>query len=164
MVHKSAFIRAAISAWCIELEARYNGGKQWPAVPSGQPEPPLGQLAADADTVHSTDEPPSQLGLSFDDAGTGLDERLSAFIDTPIASGRYRSADEVVSAALRMLEDRETEMHALRQHVDISGGLTPQGRQAALALRALMVNDPDGPVHETTVNAMWAARHDPPGA
>ncbi|MGW5520474.1 type II toxin-antitoxin system ParD family antitoxin [Nocardia africana] len=44
-----------------------------------------------------------------------LDEHYSAFIDGEVASGRYRSASDVVRSALRLLEDRETHLRALRQ-------------------------------------------------
>ncbi len=44
-----------------------------------------------------------------------LDEHYSAFIDDEVASGRYRSASDVVRTALRLLEDRETRLRALRQ-------------------------------------------------
>ncbi|KZS65726.1 type II toxin-antitoxin system ParD family antitoxin [Mycobacterium pseudokansasii] len=44
-----------------------------------------------------------------------LDEHFSAFIEEEIASGRYRSASDVVRTALRLLEDRETRLRALRQ-------------------------------------------------
>ncbi|WP_135356088.1 type II toxin-antitoxin system ParD family antitoxin [Mycolicibacterium sp. NCC-Tsukiji] len=44
-----------------------------------------------------------------------LDEHYSAFIETEVASGRYRSASDVVRSALRLLEDRETRLRALRQ-------------------------------------------------
>jgi antitoxin ParD1/3/4 len=37
-----------------------------------------------------------------------LTPELEAFIDGRVAAGRYRSASEVVRAALRMLEDAET--------------------------------------------------------
>ena len=43
-----------------------------------------------------------------------LDEHFSAFIDAEVASGRYRSASDVVRSALRLLEDRETQIGALR--------------------------------------------------
>lgn len=39
-----------------------------------------------------------------------LDEHYSAFIDGEIAAGRYRSASEVIRSALRLLEDRETQL------------------------------------------------------
>ena len=47
-----------------------------------------------------------------------LDEHYSAFIDEELAAGRYRSASEVVRAALRLLEDRETQLRALRDALE----------------------------------------------
>lgn len=44
-----------------------------------------------------------------------LDAHYSDFIDAEVASGRYRSASDVVRSALRLLEDRETQINALRQ-------------------------------------------------
>ena len=49
-----------------------------------------------------------------------LDEHYSAFIDEEVASGRYRSASDVVRSALRLLEERETRLDALR-HALIAG-------------------------------------------
>ena len=43
-----------------------------------------------------------------------LDEHFSAFLVREVASGRYRSASEVVRAGLRLLEDQEAQMSALR--------------------------------------------------
>lgn len=43
-----------------------------------------------------------------------LDEHFSAFLAREVATGRYRSASEVVRAGLRLLEDQETQMSALR--------------------------------------------------
>jgi len=57
-----------------------------------------------------------------------LDEHYSAFIDSEIAAGRYRSASDVVRSALRLLEDRETQLRALRdalQFGERSGTSTP---------------------------------------
>jgi antitoxin ParD1/3/4 len=57
-----------------------------------------------------------------------LDEHFSAFIEDEVASGRYRSASDVVRAALRLLEDRETRLDALRQALiagENSGTSTP---------------------------------------
>lgn len=48
-----------------------------------------------------------------------LDEHYSAFIDEEVASGRYRSASDVVRSALRLLEDRETRLRALRNALDV---------------------------------------------
>lgn len=44
-----------------------------------------------------------------------LDEHFSAFIEEEVASGRYRSASDVVRTALRLLQDRETRMRVLRE-------------------------------------------------
>jgi antitoxin ParD1/3/4 len=57
-----------------------------------------------------------------------LDDHHSAFIEGEVASGRYRSASDVVRTALRLLEDRETRLRALRQAViagERSGESTP---------------------------------------
>lgn len=43
-----------------------------------------------------------------------LDEHFSAFLSREVQSGRYRSSSEVVRAGLRLLEDQETRMSALR--------------------------------------------------
>ncbi|MGV9840467.1 type II toxin-antitoxin system ParD family antitoxin [Nocardia niigatensis] len=65
-----------------------------------------------------------------------LDEHYSAFIDSEVASGRYRSASDVVRSALRLLEDRETQLRALRQALvdgENSGPSTPFDFDAFLA-------------------------------
>jgi antitoxin ParD1/3/4 len=57
-----------------------------------------------------------------------LDEHYSEFIDGEVAAGRYRSASDVVRTALRLLEDRETRLRALRQALiagEQSGESTP---------------------------------------
>lgn len=57
-----------------------------------------------------------------------LDDHYNAFIEGEVASGRYRSASDVVRTALRLLEDRETRLRALRQSLIVgerSGESTP---------------------------------------
>ena len=44
-----------------------------------------------------------------------LDEHFISFLAGEVASGRYRNASEVVRAGLRLLEDEETRLAALRQ-------------------------------------------------
>lgn len=43
-----------------------------------------------------------------------LDDHFSDFLAREVASGRYRSASEVIRAGLRLLEDRETQLATLR--------------------------------------------------
>jgi antitoxin ParD1/3/4 len=65
-----------------------------------------------------------------------LDEHYSAFIDSEVSSGRYRSASDVVRSALRLLEDRETHLRALRDALidgERSGPSTPFNFDAFLA-------------------------------
>lgn len=44
-----------------------------------------------------------------------LSEHFAAFVDGEIASGRFASASEVVRAGLRLLEEREMKVKALRE-------------------------------------------------
>ncbi|MBX3194680.1 MAG: type II toxin-antitoxin system ParD family antitoxin [Schumannella sp.] len=43
-----------------------------------------------------------------------LDDHFADFLAREVASGRYRSASEVIRTGLRLLEERETELAALR--------------------------------------------------
>lgn len=43
-----------------------------------------------------------------------LNDQLAAYIDAEVSSGRYASASEVVRAGLRLLQEREAQLAALR--------------------------------------------------
>ena len=47
-----------------------------------------------------------------------LDEHYTDFLAEEIASGRYRTSSEVIRAGLRLLEDQEVQMRALRAALD----------------------------------------------
>lgn len=48
------------------------------------------------------------------DTSISLDDHFADFLAREVSSGRYRSASEVVRAGLRLLEDHETRLEALR--------------------------------------------------
>lgn len=56
-----------------------------------------------------------------------LDDHFANFLAREVASGRYRSASEVIRAGLRLLEDRETQLATLRAAlVDGEASGTPE--------------------------------------
>jgi antitoxin ParD1/3/4 len=49
-----------------------------------------------------------------------IGERWEGFVDTVVKSGRYGSASEVVREGLRLVEEREVKLKALRETVRAS--------------------------------------------
>lgn len=70
-----------------------------------------------------------------------LGERFDRFIESQLAEGRFDSASEVVRAGLRLLEDHEARMKALRE--DIQVGIADME-----AGRVIEVDDPDALVDD----------------
>ncbi|HEV7182869.1 MAG TPA: type II toxin-antitoxin system ParD family antitoxin [Leifsonia sp.] len=67
-----------------------------------------------------------------------LDDHFASFLSREVATGRYRSASEVVRAGLRLLEDQETQMAALRAALvagEESGSAEPFDFDAFLAAK-----------------------------
>lgn len=65
-----------------------------------------------------------------------LDDHFADFLAREVATGRYRSASEVVRAGLRLLEDQEAQMTALRASLvsgEESGAAEPFDFDAFLA-------------------------------
>jgi antitoxin ParD1/3/4 len=65
-----------------------------------------------------------------------LGDHFADFVESQVANGRYGSASEVVRAGLRMLEDREAQLTALRGALaegEASGVSTPFDFDAFIA-------------------------------
>lgn len=47
-----------------------------------------------------------------------IDEHFDQFIREQVSSGRFQSAEEVVTESLRVFEDRQSKIQALRAHLE----------------------------------------------
>ncbi len=66
-----------------------------------------------------------------------IGDRWEGFVETAVKSGRYASASEVVREGLRLVEEREAKLQALRETLDASivrgGRITDDELGASLA-------------------------------
>ena len=67
-----------------------------------------------------------------------LGERWESFVATAVEEGRYGSASEVVREGLRLVEEREAKLAALRQTIDaaIERGVSHTDDEVRDAIRA----------------------------
>jgi antitoxin ParD1/3/4 len=69
-----------------------------------------------------------------------IGDRWVAFVDAIVKTGRYGSASEVVREGLRLVEEREARLQALRETLNGSlaegGSETDEDLDAALAVKA----------------------------
>jgi antitoxin ParD1/3/4 len=67
-----------------------------------------------------------------------LGEHFNTFIGSQIDRGRYGSASEVVRAALRLLENQETKLNAIRIKLEASERQADNGEFADYSLEKLI--------------------------
>ena len=69
-----------------------------------------------------------------------IGKRWEEFVEGVVQDGRYGSASEVVREGLRLVEEREAKLAALRQTIEASiaegGALSPEEVTAALTAKA----------------------------
>jgi antitoxin ParD1/3/4 len=70
-----------------------------------------------------------------------IGERWEGFVERIVKSGRYGSASEVVREGLRLVEEREAKLAALREKIDASiaagGAVSDDELDAAIAAKAM---------------------------
>jgi antitoxin ParD1/3/4 len=69
-----------------------------------------------------------------------IGRRWEEFVDSVVRDGRYGSASEVVREGLRLVEEREAKLKALRQTIEASlaegGALSQEDVSGALSTKA----------------------------
>ncbi len=68
-------------------------------------------------------------------------KRWESFVEGLVDEGRYGSASEVIREGLRLVEERETKLGALRQRINaaIEAGGENSGEEAMAAVRTRLV-------------------------
>jgi antitoxin ParD1/3/4 len=67
-----------------------------------------------------------------------LDEHWTKFVEDAVEDGRFRSAEDVVTAGLRLIEERDGRLQALRAKV--TGAITEGGAVSEPELDALLAD------------------------
>lgn len=62
-----------------------------------------------------------------------IGERWEIFVESALKAGRYGSASEIVREGLRLVEEREAKLHALRETLDASIARGGAHSEAAVA-------------------------------
>ena len=74
-----------------------------------------------------------------------IGSRWEGFVETLVQEGRYSSASEVVREGLRLVEEREAKLQALRRMIDESlaeeGVLTEEEVRASLDAKSAELRD-----------------------
>jgi antitoxin ParD1/3/4 len=73
-----------------------------------------------------------------------IGERWERFVEETLRTGRYGSASEVVREGLRLVEEREAKLRALREtlraSIDAGGEATDQGIDEALDAQSALLS------------------------
>ena len=81
-----------------------------------------------------------------------LGEHFESFISSQLHSGRFSSNSEVIRAGLRLLEEKETKLLALREHLGISEAQADKGEFVEYSLNDLIAElDADLEVEHTNI-------------
>jgi len=67
-----------------------------------------------------------------------LGEHFESFINSQLNTGRFHSTSEVIRAGLRLLENNESKLKALREHLAISEAQADKGEFAKYSLNGLI--------------------------
>lgn len=67
-----------------------------------------------------------------------LGEHFESFINSQLGSGRFNSTSEVIRAGLRLLENNESKLEVLRNHLKISETQADNGEFADYSLNGLI--------------------------